>query len=72
MSQADRHSTTSLVPVTGAGETSTFHFENHAIRVVHRDGKPWFIAQDVCDALKLTNASASVAPSMRMSGLSSA
>ncbi len=61
MTSADRNSTTSLVPVTGASETSTFHFENHAIRVVHRDGKAWFVGQDVCDALKLSNPSASVA-----------
>lgn len=35
---------------------SVFSFqENHPVRVVMVDGEPWFVAKDVCDALRLTN-----------------
>ncbi|EEA7328808.1 phage repressor protein/antirepressor Ant [Salmonella enterica subsp. enterica serovar Kirkee] len=34
---------------------TTFKFGKSDIRVVDRNGEPWFIAKDVCDALELTN-----------------
>jgi len=32
-----------------------FSFETNQLRVVTRDGEPWFVAADVCAALTLTN-----------------
>jgi prophage antirepressor-like protein len=32
-----------------------FDFEGRSVRVVPRDGEPWFVAADVCSALGLTN-----------------
>lgn len=32
-----------------------FNFENSPIRVVEKQGEPWFVANDVCDVLGLTN-----------------
>ncbi|RRE78961.1 hypothetical protein EAO21_29250 [Klebsiella pneumoniae] len=32
-----------------------FLFENHPVRVVLVNGEPWFVAKDICDALKLVN-----------------
>jgi prophage antirepressor-like protein len=41
-------------------DTSTsaliFRFGQHPIRVIVKDGEPWFVAKDVCDAVKLANA----------------
>nr|WP_176522163.1 Bro-N domain-containing protein [Stappia indica] len=43
--------------LTGTPLVSTFAFERHPseypfqIRVVEIDGKPWFVAKDVCDVL---------------------
>lgn len=34
---------------------TTFKFGKSAIRVIDRNGDPWFVAKDVCDALELTN-----------------
>lgn len=35
---------------------SVFSFqENHPVRVVLVNGEPWFVAKDICDALKLVN-----------------
>lgn len=35
---------------------SVFSFqEAHPVRVIMIDGNPWFVAKDVCDALRLTN-----------------
>ena len=28
-----------------------FAFEEHLVRVVERDGAPWFVAKDVCNIL---------------------
>lgn len=36
-------------------------FEDHEIRIVQRDGQPWFVAKDVCGALEIGNPSAAVA-----------
>ncbi|OIV47462.1 antirepressor [Sodalis sp. TME1] len=35
--------------------TTPFTFENHIVRTIIINDDLWFIAQDVCDALKLTN-----------------
>ncbi|MCT7313814.1 BRO family protein [Ralstonia sp. CHL-2022] len=32
---------------------NTFNFESNAVRVVVRDGEPWFVAADLCAALNL-------------------
>lgn len=42
------------------GEVIPFDFEQYAVRVVTRDGDPWFVAPDVCRALGHTNASAAL------------
>lgn len=33
----------------------TFDFESQAVRVINREGAPWFVAADVCRVLELTN-----------------
>ena len=32
-----------------------FNYNNNEIRVIEREGEPWFVAKDVCDVLELTN-----------------
>lgn len=32
-----------------------FNFENQTVRAVEKQGEPWFVANDVCDVLGLTN-----------------
>lgn len=40
---------------------STFNFApGMALRVIDRDGEPWFVAKDVCDVLGYTNVSAAL------------
>ena len=39
-----------LVMGTSA-QITPFLFETHTVRVIMRNGEPWFIAKDVCDAL---------------------
>ncbi|SET08760.1 BRO family, N-terminal domain [Paracoccus homiensis] len=34
---------------------STFTFNTHDIRVIDREGNPWFVAADVCRVLGLSN-----------------
>ena len=34
---------------------SIFTFENHTVRTLSKDNEPWFIASDICKALKLEN-----------------
>lgn len=34
---------------------TTFKFGESEIRVINKEGEPWFVAKDVCDALNLTN-----------------
>lgn len=36
-------------------EFTIFRFGDSEIRVVNKNGDPWFVAKDVCDALKITN-----------------
>ncbi|QIE45324.1 phage antirepressor Ant [Pseudohalocynthiibacter aestuariivivens] len=42
-------------------ETQSFDFNAKQVRVVNRDGSPWFVAKDVCDVLGLTNSRKTVA-----------
>ena len=37
-------------------ELQVFTFENKEVRTVVIDGKPWFVAKDVCDVLEIQNA----------------
>lgn len=37
-------------------EHFNFDFAGHNVRIVMKDGEPWFVLQDVCDALDLKNA----------------
>lgn len=32
-------------------QASIFNFEDKAVRVIEKDGEPWFVAKDVCDVL---------------------
>lgn len=36
-------------------DIQVFDFEENAVRVIDRDGEPWFVAADVCRVLDLTN-----------------
>lgn len=38
-----------------------FNFGNHTVRVVIRDGQPWFNARDICSALGYSNTSKAIA-----------
>ena len=33
-----------------------FSFESNRVRVIDKDGEPWFVAKDVCDVLGVSNA----------------
>ena len=50
-----------LVPASirpqGTDTALTFHFLLKPVRVVMRDGEPWFVARDVCRAVSLVNVS---------------
>lgn len=37
------------------GELVSFNYQQSAVRVVMRDGEPWFVAKDVCDVLGYSN-----------------
>lgn len=39
-----------------------FSFENQAVRVVHRNGEPWFVVADVCHIIGAKQPSHAVAP----------
>ncbi|EGW38986.1 phage antirepressor [Desulfosporosinus sp. OT] len=32
-----------------------FAFQNHNVRIIIKDGEPWFVAKDVCDVLELSD-----------------
>lgn len=51
----DMKSLTKAVP-----EFTIFKFGAHDVRVLAKDGDPWFVAEDVCKALKLSNPSMSL------------
>lgn len=38
-----------------SGDIQIFNFDEHAVRIVDRDGEPWFVAADVCRLLGLDN-----------------
>ncbi|WP_375699788.1 BRO family protein [Pseudophaeobacter sp. TrK17] len=42
-------------------ETQAFDFNAKQVRVVSRDGSPWFVAKDVCDVLGIVNPTRAVA-----------
>ncbi|WP_426345186.1 BRO-N domain-containing protein [Alcaligenes sp. HNGD-HTN06] len=44
-----------------ATSPSVFNFESHAVRIIMFEGEPWFVATDVCRALKLSNPSKATA-----------
>lgn len=46
------NSTSSVLAFDEASQ-STFNFGGHAVRIIVRDGEPWFVATDVCKALGL-------------------
>lgn len=37
------------------GDLMKFEFDGDGVRVVEKDGEPWFVAKDVCDVLDLEN-----------------
>ena len=41
-------------------EIQMFNFNGNDIRVIDKDGQPWWVAKDVCDILELTDARKSV------------
>lgn len=45
-----------MTNVTTAGAIAqTFTFSAHPLRVIMRDGNPWFVASDVCEAIGIKN-----------------
>lgn len=52
---------TSIVPANNlSGNPQIFSFDDQVIRIVERNGEPWFIAVDVCRALGVSNATQAV------------
>ena len=41
-------------------DITPFNFGNHAVRVITRDGQPWFVASDICQALGYSNTSKAI------------
>lgn len=41
--------------LSGQAKVFTFNASNQNIRVQMKDGEPWFVAKDVCDALEIEN-----------------
>ena len=39
----------------GQSKLFTFNASNQSVRVQMKDGEPWFVAKDVCDALEIEN-----------------
>ena len=35
----------------------SFSFDSHGVRVIEKDGEPWFVARDICSALEIANVS---------------
>lgn len=46
-----------MTTLTLSGGESTFAFGLHDVRVITRDGEPWFVLADICRALGLSNPS---------------
>lgn len=43
-----------------SAEIIPFDYEDHAVRVMLRDGEPWFVAADVCRVLEIVNTTQAV------------
>lgn len=41
-------------------ELTVFDFQDNKLRVIEHNGEPWFVANEVCKALVLTNTSKSL------------
>lgn len=44
----------------GAPAPAVFDFQSHQVRIVTKNGEPWFVASDVCNALGYSNTSKAV------------
>lgn len=44
-----------VITPSGHGVLTPFHFESQEVRIIARDGEPWFVATDVCRVLGLVN-----------------
>jgi prophage antirepressor-like protein len=44
-----------------SAQITPFNFNTHAVRVIQRDGAPWFVASDICEALGYANSRKAVA-----------
>lgn len=55
---------TPLTPIkeNGMNDVTTFNFRSHNVRMVIRNGEPWFVAKDVCDVLELGNTTEALRP----------
>lgn len=42
-------------------EIQIFKFNDHPVRIIEKDGEPWWVAKDVCDILELGNPRTSLA-----------
>ena len=42
--------------MVNSAKLQVFDFNEHAVRIIMRDGQPWWVAKDVCDILGLANA----------------
>lgn len=51
----------SILAFNEAASPSVFNFGTHAVRIIVRDGQPWFVANDVCAALDYANTSKAIA-----------
>lgn len=53
--------TQSILAFSEAASPAIFNFGNHSVRIIMRDGQPWFVAFDVCQALGYANSRKAVA-----------
>lgn len=53
--------TQSILAFSEATSPAIFNFGNHSVRIIMRDGQPWFVAFDVCQALGYANSRKAVA-----------
>lgn len=49
--------TGSLVTASSSTASQLFQFEDYDVRIVTRDGEPWFVLADVCRVLEITDPS---------------
>ena len=43
-------------------EIQIFKFNDHPVRIIEKDGEPWWVAKDVCEILELGNPRSSLIP----------